>query len=190
VRGLRHRHGAAAGAPPPAAFRQAAPEADEAELTQWWRHFADPVLEEIVAKGGVLAYQTKEEYVKWFSTLTPQVRDRVCEAWGNPPGEERDGIPAAMLYQGKIVITGVQYGNAVVCVQPKRGCAGARCDGQVCKILHDPDVPPTHQYMATYRYLEEAFGADVLIHVGTHGSLEFLPGKGWACPGTATLTSP
>jgi len=135
-------------------------------------------IEEIVAKGGVLAYQTKEEYERWFDTLTPQVKDRVCEAWGNPPGELKNDIPAAMLYQGKIVITGVQYGNAVVCVQPKRGCAGARCDGQVCKILHDPDVPPTHQYMATYRYLEEIFGADVLIHVGTHGNLEFLPGKG------------
>jgi len=135
-------------------------------------------IEEIVAKGGALAYQTKEEYERWFNTLSPQVQKRVCDAWGNPPGEERDGIPAAMLYQGKIVITGVQYGNAVICVQPKRGCAGARCDGQVCKILHDPDVPPTHQYMATYRYLEEVFGADVLIHVGTHGNLEFLPGKG------------
>ena len=82
-----------------------------------------------------------------------------------------------MVYHGKIVITGLQYGNAVVCVQPKRGCAGSRCDGQVCKILRDPDVPPTHQYMATYRYLEETFGADVLIHVGAHGNLEFLPGK-------------
>ncbi|MDQ1312174.1 MAG: cobaltochelatase CobN, partial [Euryarchaeota archaeon] len=135
-------------------------------------------IEEIVAKGGVLAYQTKEEYKKWFNTLTPQVKDRVCEAWGNPPGELKNDIPAAMLYQGKIVITGVQYGNTVVCVQPKRGCAGARCDGQVCKILHDPDVPPTHQYMATYRYLEDIFRADVLIHVGTHGNVEFLPGKG------------
>jgi cobaltochelatase CobN len=135
-------------------------------------------IEEIVAKGGVLAYQTKEDYGKWFGTLNQAVKDRVCEAWGNPPGEKKNDIPAAMIYQGKIVITGVQYGNAVVCVQPKRGCAGARCDGQVCKILHDPDVPPTHQYMATYRYLEDIFGADVLIHVGTHGNLEFLPGKG------------
>jgi cobaltochelatase CobN len=135
-------------------------------------------IEEIVAKGGVLAYQTKEDYEKWFSTLSFRVKDRVIDSWGNPPGELKNDIPAAMLYQGKIVITGIRYGNTVVCVQPKRGCAGARCDGQVCKILHDPDVPPTHQYMATYRYLEDTFGADVLIHVGTHGNLEFLPGKG------------
>jgi cobaltochelatase CobN len=83
-----------------------------------------------------------------------------------------------MVYDGKILVTGVTYGNAAVCVQPKRGCAGARCDGQVCKILHDPDIPPPHQYMATYRYLERDFGVDAIVHVGTHGNLEFLPGKG------------
>ncbi|MDM7913041.1 MAG: cobaltochelatase subunit CobN, partial [Methanotrichaceae archaeon] len=134
-------------------------------------------IEEIVQKGGALACLSKEEYEQWFGCLSSEVRSRVSEAWGNPPGEEKDGIPAAMLYQGKIVITGVQYGNALVCAQPKRGCAGARCDGQVCKILHDPEVPPTHQYIATYRYIEKVFGADVIVHVGTHGNLEFLPGK-------------
>lgn len=135
-------------------------------------------INEIVKNGGVLAFVEKEEYEKYFNTLSPKVRQRVTESWGNPPGEEINGIPAAMVYDKKIVVTGVQYGNAVVCVQPKRGCAGARCDGTVCKILHDPDVPPTHQYLATYRYLENTFGADILVHVGTHGNLEFLPGKG------------
>ena len=98
-------------------------------------------------------------------------------AWGNPPGEEKDGIPAAMVYDGRILVTGLRFGNAVVCVQPKRGCAGARCDGQVCKILHDPCVPPPHQYIATYKWLSREFGADAVVHVGTHGNLEFLPGK-------------
>ena len=135
-------------------------------------------INEIVKNGGVLAFVEKEEYEQFFNTLSPNVRQRMIEGWGNPPGEEVNGIPAAMVYENKIVVTGVQYGNAVVCVQPKRGCAGARCDGKVCKILHDPDVPPTHQYLATYRYLENTFGADVLVHVGTHGNLEFLPGKG------------
>lgn len=135
-------------------------------------------INEIVKNGGVLAFVEKEEYEKFFNTLSPKVRQRVIESWGSPPGEEVDGIPAAMVYDNKIVVTGVQYGNTVVCVQPKRGCAGAKCDGKVCKILHDPEVPPTHQYLATYRYLENTFGADVLVHVGTHGNLEFLPGKG------------
>jgi len=135
-------------------------------------------INEIVKNGGTLAFVGKEEYEEFFNTLSPAVRQRVIESWGNPPGEEVNGIPAAMVYENKIVVTGVQYGNAVVCVQPKRGCSGTRCDGRICKILHDPDVPPTHQYLATYRYLENTFGADVLVHVGTHGNLEFLPGKG------------
>jgi cobaltochelatase CobN len=135
-------------------------------------------VEEIVKKGGALALVKKEDYELWFNTLSPKIKESLINAWGSPPGEEKDGIPAAMVYQNNIVVTGVRYGNAVVSVQPKRGCAGSRCDGQVCKILHDPDVPPPHQYLATYRYLEDTFGADVLVHVGTHGNLEFLPGKG------------
>ena len=135
-------------------------------------------VDEIVSKGGVLKQVTKEEYEEWFQTLTPKVRERMNKAWGNPPGEEVDGVPPAMVYEGNILVTGVTYGNAAVCVQPKRGCAGPRCDGQVCKILHDPDIPPPHQYMATYRYLERDFGVDAIVHVGTHGNLEFLPGKG------------
>ncbi|MEN6317911.1 MAG: cobaltochelatase subunit CobN [Syntrophaceae bacterium] len=132
---------------------------------------------EIVDKGGSLALVDKNKYLQWFDELPERIRGRMSEAWGNPPGEEKDGVPAAMVYDGRIVVTGVNYGNAVVCVQPKRGCAGAKCDGQVCKILHDPDVPPPHQYVATYKWLSREYGADAIVHVGTHGNLEFLPGK-------------
>jgi cobaltochelatase CobN len=134
-------------------------------------------VEEIVEKGGALDLVDLETYLHWFHELPERVQQRMSEAWGRPPGEEKDGVPAAMVYDGRILITGVRYGNAVVCVQPKRGCAGARCDGQVCKILHDPDVPPPHQYVATYKWLSRQFGADAIVHVGTHGNLEFLPGK-------------
>ncbi|MDD2706721.1 MAG: cobaltochelatase subunit CobN, partial [Verrucomicrobiae bacterium] len=135
-------------------------------------------LEEIVAKGGAIARVTKPEYLEWFMELPAATRERMEEAWGKAPGEEKDGIPAAMVHQGDIIVTGVRYGNAMVAAQPKRGCAGARCDGQVCKILHDPSVPPPHQYVATYKWISQTFGADVIVHVGTHGNLEFLPGKG------------
>lgn len=134
-------------------------------------------IEEIVDKGGVIKYLSEAEYRQWFDRFPAKAQASMIETWGNPPGEEKDGVPAAMVYQGKILITGVEYGNVVICCQPKRGCAGPRCDGQVCKILHDPECPPTHQYVATYRYLEDLWGADVLVHVGTHGNLEFLPGK-------------
>ncbi|MGQ9513028.1 cobaltochelatase subunit CobN, partial [Thermodesulfitimonas sp.] len=91
--------------------------------------------DEIVAKGGALKLMPVAEYRTWFDTLSPRVKQRLTEAWGNPPGEAKNGVPAAMVHNGQIIITGVRYGNAVVCVQPKRGCAGARCDGRVCKIL-------------------------------------------------------
>lgn len=98
--------------------------------------------DEIATKGGALVALEKERYLPWFEELPETTRRRMIEAWGEPPGEERNGVPAAMLHEGKLLITGVNFGNAVVCVQPKRGCAGARCDGRVCKILHDPEVPP------------------------------------------------
>ncbi|WP_419657430.1 cobaltochelatase [Desulfosarcina variabilis str. Montpellier] len=135
-------------------------------------------VDEIVSKGGTLGRVSLDDYLKWWETFPAKTKKRISEAWGNPPGEELNGIPPAMVYENTILVTGVDYGNAVVCVQPKRGCAGPKCDGRVCKILHDPDVPPPHQYLATYRYIEDTFAAHVVVHVGTHGNLEFLPGKG------------
>jgi cobaltochelatase CobN len=134
-------------------------------------------VEEIVSKGGAIARVSTDLYSQWFQELPARTRERLTGAWGNPPGEPKDGIPAAMVFENQIVVTGVRYGNALVAVQPKRGCAGARCDGQVCKILHDPDVPPPHQYVATYKWISREFRADAIVHVGTHGNLEFLPGK-------------
>jgi len=140
-------------------------------------------VEDIVARGGALGMVDAETYREWFDELPGELRRRMAEVWGEPPGEARDGVPPAMLHEGRMVIPGVRLGNAVICTQPKRGCAGSRCDGQVCRILHDPDVPPPHHYLAVYRYLERVFGADAVIHVGTHGTLEFLPGKSSALSG-------
>jgi len=134
-------------------------------------------VEEIIKKGGAIYLLSKEEYLKWWNKFPKELRDRIQDTWGDPPGKEVNGVPAAMVYKDKIVITGIKLKNALVCIQPKRGCAGPRCDGKVCKILHDPDVPPPHQYIATYKFFEHIFKADCIIHVGTHGNLEFLPGK-------------
>ncbi|MDR2461116.1 MAG: cobaltochelatase subunit CobN [Deltaproteobacteria bacterium] len=137
-------------------------------------------VQEIVGKGGALHELPNEDYLRWFSKYPEPVQQSLIDTWGRPPGEEIDEVPAAMVLDGKIVITGRPLGeNAVVCLQPKRGCAGARCDGRVCLILHDPSIPPPHQYLATYRWLQEqeGFGADLIVHVGTLGNLEFLPGK-------------
>lgn len=128
-------------------------------------------VQEIVANGGTLALLGKEEYQPCFSAMPPRVKERIAATWGDPPGR-------GMVLDGKILITGIGLGNATVHLQPKRGCFGARCDGSVCKILHDPKCPPPYQYLATYYWIEHIRKADVIIHVGTHGTLEFLPGKG------------
>ena len=125
-------------------------------------------VDEIVSKGGVLAFVDLERYRRWFNSLPEGARQRVLESWGEPPGE-------GMVYEDKILVTGLRFGNVNVIVQPKRGCAGARCDGEVCKILHDPTLPPPHHWLATYMWIAE--NSDLVIHVGTHGYLEFLPGK-------------
>lgn len=127
-------------------------------------------VEEIVQKKGAIALLETEKYLEWYQHCSPAVQEKIQEVWGEPPGK-------AMVYQDKLVITGVEYGNVLIVVQPKRGCLGAKCDGQACKILHDPDCPPTHQYLASYWYWDKVWGADALVNVGTHGNLEFLPGK-------------
>ncbi len=134
-------------------------------------------VEEIVKCGGALDLLECDTYKQWFNLLPEHTKERIIESWGNPPGEKTNGIPPAMIYNGKIIISALDFGNAVILVQPKRGCAGPRCDGEVCLILHDPTVPPPHQYLATYQWLEKVYQADVLVHVGTHGNAEFLPGK-------------
>ena len=127
--------------------------------------------EEMVRCGGVLHEMDADEYGEYFSSLPESIRRDVTAAWGEPPGE-------GMVLDGRILITGVSFGNAVVAVQPKRGCFGSRCDGHVCRILHDPLCPPTHQFLATYHYYEHIWKVDAVIHTGTHGSMEWTPGKG------------
>ena len=126
---------------------------------------------DIVSSGGAIYRMDVDEYRRYFDTLPEKVRKEVTDAWGEPPGQ-------SMVHDGEIIITGLKCGNAIVAVQPKRGCFGSKCDGSVCKILHDPLCPPTYQYLATYHFFRDIFGADAMVHVGTHGSTEFLPGKG------------
>jgi len=145
-------------------------------------------VEEIVARGGALDFVDEDTYTKWFSELPSNIRERMIKEWGHPRNVlagRVDKVLVGMVYNGKFVVPGLRFGNVIIVPQPKRGCAGARCDGRVCKILHDPTVPPPHQWLAVYRWITRIFKADIVIHFGTHGYLEFLPGKGvglsWMC---------
>ena len=138
-------------------------------------------VQEIVRKGGAADFVGPEEYLLWFSELPGDLRERIIKDWERPEdvlAERVDRVFVGMVYEGKFVIPGVRFGNVFITPQPKFGCAGARCDGKVCRILHDPTITPPHQWWAVYRWMTRKFGADLLIHFGTHGALEFRPGKG------------
>jgi len=130
-------------------------------------------VEDIVAAGGCLyrlPLKGKDGYLQYFQELDVGTRQEMEAFWGPPPGE-------GMVFHNHFVITGLRFGNILILVEPKRGCYGAKCTGEVCKILQDPTCPPPHQYLATFHYLRNIFKAHALLHVGTHGSVEFLPGK-------------
>lgn len=112
------------------------------------------------------------DYTAWFDTLPEELRSAVVDSWGPPPGEvyvDRSSDP-----NGAIVIAALQFGNVVLLVQPPRGFG----ENPVA-IYHDPDLPPSHHYLAAYRWLAapDGFAADAMVHLGKHGNLEWLPGK-------------
>ncbi|MET8783164.1 cobaltochelatase subunit CobN [Streptomyces sp. NPDC004589] len=106
------------------------------------------------------------DYRAWFDTLDPELRNAMVEAWGEPPG--------GLYVDGDdIVLASLRFGNVVVLIQPPRGFGE-----NPIAIYHDPDMPPSHHYMAAYRWLENTFRADAIVHMGKHGTMEWLPGKG------------
>lgn len=106
-----------------------------------------------------------DKYRQWFAELPAELREGMEEHWGPAPGE---------LYvdDGDIVLASLQSGNVILMIQPPRGFG----ENPVA-IYHNPDLPPSHHYLAAYRWLEEEFGAHAVVHLGKHGSLEWLPGK-------------
>ncbi|PZG04314.1 cobaltochelatase subunit CobN [Nonomuraea aridisoli] len=104
-------------------------------------------------------------YERWYRTLPEELRAGMERHWGPPPGE-------LFVHEGDIVLAALRAGNVVVMVQPPRGFG----DNPIA-IYHDPDLPPSHHYLAAYRWLSDEFGAHAMVHVGKHGNLEWLPGK-------------
>ncbi|GAA1723862.1 cobaltochelatase subunit CobN [Nonomuraea bangladeshensis] len=108
-------------------------------------------------------------YEQWYRTLPAELREAIERHWGPPPGE-------LFVHEGEngadIVLAALRAGNLVVMVQPPRGFGE-----NPIAIYHDPDLPPSHHYLAAYRWLSAEFGAHAMVHVGKHGNLEWLPGK-------------
>ncbi|MGZ6733568.1 MAG: cobaltochelatase subunit CobN [Nocardioides sp.] len=114
---------------------------------------------------------TREQYAAWTADLPADLRASMTEAWGEAPGS------LFVNDAGELVIATLRVGNVVIMIQPPRGFG----ENPVA-IYHDPDLPVTHHYLAAYRWLGSAvedggFGANAVVHLGKHGSLEWLPGK-------------
>ncbi|MDA8371563.1 MAG: cobaltochelatase subunit CobN [Nocardiopsaceae bacterium] len=148
----------------------------------------DPLIHTLISAGGhdvewlseeqLAAAETRvplDDYRRWFDALPVELRESIREHWGEPPGElyvdDSRGRP-------EIVLASLRFGNVVLMIQPPRGFGE-----NPIAIYHDPDLPPSHHYLAAYRWLEAAqdaggFGAHAVVHLGKHGTLEWLPGKG------------
>jgi len=116
--------------------------------------------EQYGATANVHAHVSADDHVRrepWLSAIEEQ--------WGPAPGRHQtDGR--------SIHVLGAAFGNVFVGVQPAFGY-----EGDPMRLLFDKGLSPTHAFSAFYRYIREDFGAHAVLHFGTHGALEFMPGK-------------
>lgn len=112
-----------------------------------------------------IRYNLEKYLPKAGASLDEYMIRKSSNEWQEPPG-------TIMATKKEFLIPGIQSGNVFIGLQPSRGSFE-----DPSKLHHDKVLPPHHQYMAFYRWLEREFKADAVIHVGTHGTLEFLPGK-------------
>ena len=92
--------------------------------------------------------------------------------WGPAPGRQ-------LSNGSSLFVLGKQFGNVLICVQPSFGY-----EGDPMRLLFEKGLAPTHAFSAFYRYLREDFSASAVLHFGTHGALEFMPGKQSGMSGT------
>ncbi|MFE7273366.1 cobaltochelatase subunit CobN [Streptomyces sp. NPDC057623] len=136
-------------------------------------HDQDWLTEEQLARNPVRI--PAADYRRWFATLPEELRTSVEEHWGPAPGEMF--VDRSRNKEGDIVLAALRFGNLLILIQPPRGFGE-----NPIAIYHDPDLPPSHHYLAAYRWIaaraeDGGFGADAMIHLGKHGNLEWLPGK-------------
>ena len=131
--------------------------------------YAPGQLDALIAQGGAVRVPL-EDYLRWLDGYAPGFRSKVIADWGHPADA------TVMAADGGFVIPALRYGSVVVLPQPARGWGE---DAE--KLYHAKDLAPHHQYVAAYSWLRAeapvGFGAHAVIHLGTHGTLEWLDGK-------------
>ncbi len=106
-----------------------------------------------------------DRYLPWHRELPESIAEKQSADWGEMPGD-------LFVHDGKLMFAGTMNGNVFISIQPPRGYLE-----NIDKVYHDLYLSPPHHYLAQYRYIRDVFKADVVMHVGKHGSLEWLPGK-------------
>lgn len=112
-----------------------------------------------------LAHLPLNRYLRWWRQVTPEARSLIESRWGSPD-------QAIDLEEKGFAVHGLLFGHVAVLIQPSRGY-----DPDQISDLHSPDLPPPHRYLAQYLWLQEVHGTQLMVHVGKHGSAEWLPGK-------------
>jgi len=107
----------------------------------------------------------KEDYLKLISDLSEELKQEIYEFWDPPVGK-------IMTQNSSIQLPIIKLNNLYLCLQPSRSTVSGDSNE-----YHNKNLPPHHQYIAFYRYLEKILNVDAIINIGTHGTEEFLPGK-------------
>jgi len=124
-----------------------------------------PGLAAALADAAATPFLSLQDYTELFATLPASLRGAVQDAWGAPEADP------ACTRQG-FALRHLRLGALLLAVQPERGQAAEKRAS-----YHDPALPPRHAYLAFYLWLRQGYGAHALLHLGTHGTLEWLPGK-------------
>ncbi|NQZ23022.1 MAG: cobaltochelatase subunit CobN [Colwellia sp.] len=109
-----------------------------------------------------------DEYQIFFKQLPLENQQAILQQWGTPEQDPK-------YRQGRLMLSGIRLGEVFVGIQPARGF-----NIDLAANYHDPDLIPPHSYLAFYFWLRHCYQVDAIIHVGKHGNLEWLPGKGVA----------
>jgi len=108
---------------------------------------------------------SKDKYLEYFNSLPTNLQQEIKEFWDEPIGK-------IMVENSSIKLPIIQLKNIYICLQPSRSIVSGDPNE-----YHNKNLPPHHQYLGFYRYIEDIIKADAIIHIGTHGTEEFLPGK-------------
>ena len=136
----------------------------------------------------------RARYAQWFDAQSAGFKSSLCDMWGAPSvagptvappfwrGNKQSAhrSPLLALHEpfsddDDYLFSGLKFGNILIAIQPPRGFG---VDPETA--YHAADLPPCHHYTAFYRWLGDEWRADAIIHFGTHGTLEWLPGKSMA----------